>query len=83
MRQGLGLNMTHDISEICEIAARLSEDAATLRHLGFNEAAQFLELAEAEIDNRVYATVRNGNGVTVPVRARRSERGKAKELPTH
>jgi hypothetical protein len=75
--------MTHDISEICEIAARLSEEAATLRNLGFNEAAQFLELAEAEIDNRVYANVRNGNGATVPVRARRSERGKSKELPTH
>jgi hypothetical protein len=75
--------MTHNISEICEIAARLSEDAATLRHLGLTEAAQFLELAEAEIDNRVYANVQNGNGPTVPVRARRSERGKAKELPTH
>jgi hypothetical protein len=75
--------MTHDINEICEIAARLNEDAATLRHLGFTEAAQFLELAEAEIDNRVYANVPNGNGATVPVRARRSERGKSKELPTH
>ena len=75
--------MTHDITDICEIAARLSEDAATLRNLGFNEAAQFLELAEAEIDNRVYATARNGSGVTVPVRSRRSERGKSKELPTH
>jgi len=75
--------MTHDINEICEIAARLSEDAATLRHHGFTEAAQFLELAEAEIDNRVYANVKNGNGATVPVRSRRSERGKSKELPTH
>ena len=73
--------MTHDISDICEIAARLNEDAATLRGLGLGEAAQFLELAETEIDNRVYATVLNGNGASD--RPRRSERGKAKELPTH
>ena len=75
--------MTHDISDICEIAARLNEDAATLRGLGFSEAAQFLELAETEIDNRVYATVLNGNGADAPVRSRRSERGKDKELATH
>ena len=75
--------MTHDISDICEIAARLNEDAATLRHLGFSEAAQFLELAETEIDNRVYATVQDGNGTAATVRPRRSERGKSKELSTH
>jgi hypothetical protein len=75
--------MTHDISDICEIAARLNEDAATLRGLGLSEAAQFLELAETEIDNRVYATVQNGNGAAVPARPRRSEREKSKELPTH
>jgi hypothetical protein len=79
----MGLNMTHDISDICEIAARLSEDAATLRGLGFAEAAQLLELAEAEIDNRVYANVRHGNGVAVPSRPRRAERDKDKELATH
>ena len=75
--------MPNEISEICEIAARLSEDAATLRGLGFSEAAQFLELAESEIDNRVYATVQNGNGHAMPTRTRRTERGKAKEMPRH
>jgi hypothetical protein len=77
--------MPHDISEICEIAARLNEDAATLRGLGFGEAAQFLELAETEIDNRVYAAVvnGNGNGHAVPSRVRRAAQGKAKEMPTH
>jgi hypothetical protein len=74
---------TNDISEICEIAARLSEDAATLRGLGFSEAAQFIELAENEIDNRVYATVLNGNGAAASAPPPRSERGKAKEMATH
>jgi hypothetical protein len=49
-----------DISEICEIASRLSEDASTLRSLGLNEAARYLDLAEGELDNRVYAKMGNG-----------------------
>jgi hypothetical protein len=73
----------HDINDICEIAARLSEDAATLRGLGYGEAAQFLELAESEIDERVYASLQNGkNGATSP-EPRHSARGKAKEIRTH
>jgi hypothetical protein len=49
-----------DISEICEIASRLSEEASTLRSLGLNEAARYLDLAEGELDNRVYTKMSNG-----------------------
>jgi len=74
---------TSDINELCEIAARLNEDAATLRDLGFGEAAQFLELAEGEIDNRVYAAVPNGNGGAASAEPRRSTRARPKEIRTH
>jgi hypothetical protein len=74
---------SHDISELCEIAARLSDDAATLRGLGFGDAAQFLELAETEIDERVYSTLQNGKNGSTAVEPRRSARGKAKEIRTH
>lgn len=43
------------LDRICEIAARLNEDAAVLRGLGLHEAAHLLSAAEADLDNRVYA----------------------------
>ena len=66
------------LDRICEIAARLNEDAAALRGLGLHEAARLLSMAEAHLDDRVYA---NGyehdatSGVLPePPRSRRSRR---------
>jgi hypothetical protein len=75
---------SHDINELCEIAARLNDDAATLRGLGFGDAAQFLELAESEIDERVYASLQNGKNGSASAEPRRpAARGKSKEIRTH
>jgi len=51
------LDQVRELDQICEIAARLSEDAAALRNLGFHDTAHLLEGAEADLDSRVY-----GNG---------------------
>jgi hypothetical protein len=78
----------HQLSEldrICEIAARLNEDAAALRSLGLQEAAQLLAMAEAHLDNRVYANgfhLDQGSGllpaVSVAPAQPRGRRGKAR-----
>jgi hypothetical protein len=70
-----------DISEICEIASRLNEDASTLRSLGLNDAARFLELAEGVLDSRVYAKMSNGDSVVS--KARRPGRTKEREVHPH
>ena len=44
------------LDRICEIAARLNEDAAVLRILGLHEAARLLSVAEAHLDDQVYAS---------------------------
>ena len=67
-----------DIGEICEIASRLNEDASTLRSLGLNDAARFLERAEGVLDSRVYAKM--GNGGSVVSKARRPVRTKGREV---
>lgn len=84
VKERRGFNMpSHDINELCEIAARLSDDAATLRGLGFGDAAQFLELAETEIDERVYASMQNGKNGSASAEPSRPARGKSKEIRTH
>ena len=45
----------NQLDRICEIAARLNEDVVALRSLGLDEAADLVAMAEAHLDNRVYA----------------------------
>jgi len=49
------LDQVRKLDQICEIAARLNEDAAVLRNLGLHDTAHLLEGAEADLDSRVYA----------------------------
>jgi hypothetical protein len=44
-----------NVDALCAIAARLLEDAATLRELGCKKAAKLLQAAERELDMHVYA----------------------------
>jgi hypothetical protein len=46
-----------DISELCDLAARLQELSESLRRLGLYQAAHHVELAEGELDNVVYASM--------------------------
>jgi hypothetical protein len=68
------------LDRICEIAARLNEDAAVLRSLGLDEAAQLLAAAEAHLDNRVYANgFKHDDGLgLLPPEPARGRRHKAK-----
>jgi hypothetical protein len=44
-----------NVDTLCAIAARLLQDAATLRALGCAKVARLLEDAERELDMHVYA----------------------------
>jgi hypothetical protein len=75
-----------DLDQICEIAARLTEDAGVLRSLGLHDAADLLLAAEVDLDGRVYGDDCGGdivcNGI-VHERPRRQRRQKGREIRTH
>jgi hypothetical protein len=75
-----------DLDQICEIAARLTEDAGVLRTLGLHDAADLLQAAVADLDSRVYGDDCGGDIVCKPIlyeRRRRQRRQKAREVRTH
>jgi len=81
---------TRDIDQICEIAARLREDAGVLRSLGLHDAADLLRAAEADLDSHVYGddVYQNGGGDIVCTdivyeKPRRQRRQKGREAPPH
>jgi len=67
------------LDRLCEIAARLNADAAALRSLGLHEAARLVAMAEAHLDNCVYANgYHHGQGSGLmpapePLRGRRTK----------
>jgi len=73
------LDQVRKLDQICEIAARLNEDAAVLRNLGLHDTAHLLEGAEADLDSRVYA---NGHHRTNGAGAA-PRNGKGREVSTH
>jgi hypothetical protein len=75
-----------DLDQICEIAARLTEDAGVLRQLGLHDAADLLQAAEVDLDARVYGDDCGGDIVCDEVvyeKPRRSRRHKGREVRTH
>jgi hypothetical protein len=75
-----------DLDRICEIAARLTEDAGALRSLGLHDAADLLQAAEVDLDCRVYGDDCGGEIMCndiVPGRPRRQRRHKGREIRTH
>jgi len=81
---------TRDLEQLCEIAARLKEDAALLRTLGMSDAADLLAAAEARLDSRVYAQSHSpsasGEAVCEPIiyhRPRAPRRIKGRDVRTH
>ena len=75
-----------DLDQICEIAARLTEDAGVLRSLGLHDAADLLQAAEADLDSRVYGDDSGGVIVCNDIiheRPRRQRRQKGREVRTH
>jgi len=79
------LNQVRELDQICEIAARLSEDAAVLRTLGMPDIAHLLEGVEADLDSRVYANgyTRNGGGPISVAKPARGRRAKPRGVRTH
>jgi len=74
------------LGQICEIAARLNQEARLLRSLGANDAADFVVAAMSCLDDRVYsdghqATVVYGDEIAR--KSRRLRRPKTREASTH
>jgi hypothetical protein len=75
-----------DVDQICEIAARLSEDAGALRELGLHDAADLLQAVEADLEGRLYGEDCGGEIVYddgVHEKPRRGRRHKGREVRTH